>query len=292
MHKPDFYCVNESAGVEVPLQDRGFAFGDGVFETMRVEQGAIPLWEYHRERLLKGLAALSIAVPIARLEHNLQLQRQAFEQRSGCVQGISKLVVTRGCSVGGYQYPDSIEATIALTFTQKQIPVAGMEHLCRSQVAVYGDPRVSGIKHLSRLENVLARQEAQSAGYSDAVLSLESGALLETTNSNLFFETEQGDLVTPSMGHAGVNGVMKRLIRESIGPALGISVIEREVYWHEIGDFVSAFKTNAVSGVTPVASIAYRRYQFSNLIQELQERVLERFEAPRFGKQQGYFDIE
>lgn len=275
----------------MPVYDRGFSFGDGVFETMRVERGCIPLWKYHRERLLKGLAALQIEAPIQRLERSFQLQQQAIARYSPA-HGVSKLVVTRGSSAGGYQYPPALEPNIVLTYTNKAMSVAAPEHLYRSAVAVYGDPRVAGIKHLSRLENVLAREEAGCAGYSDAVLSRDHGGLLETTNSNLFFETASGALVTPLLDNAGVNGVMKRFITDVIAPELGIAVVERPVHWQELSGFIAAFKTNAVSGVTPVASIAHQRFQSSELSDVIAARVNQAFAAALPASQQEYFEVE
>lgn len=298
---PDFFCVNESVDLDVPVFDRGLAFGDGVFETMRVEHGKIPLWDYHRERLLKGLSALQIEVPLQRLKRNFELQQNAFRTMAASVQapvqGVSKLIVTRGSSNTGYHSPGLIEPNIALTFTAKAFTAKtyatnAAEHLYRSDVAVYENPRVAGIKHLSRLENVLARQEAHDAGYSDGVLSCGNGEILETTNSNLFFETCSGALVTPSLDNAGVNGVMKRLIIETIAPQLGVQVIERAVQWDQLDDFVAAFKTNAISGATPVASIAYRRFALGGLTQLIAERITNVFSTGSSTAQQEYFEIE
>lgn len=254
-----FSSVNGVVDGQLPVTDRGLAFGDGVFETLRVVDGTIPLWPLHLDRLQQGLLRLAIALPPERLTQT-RAQLDAYLAEASERSGTVKLIVTRGCSGGGYQYPEGISANVIMTYRPWQSPKSASQGLMICATPVYENPHLAGIKHLSRLENVLARQEVEAAGYEDGVLMDRAGYLVETINSNLFLYDAEGEVVTPSLRHCGVAGIARRLLREVYAPAVGLNVVVRDVTLAELPQFVGAFKTNSITGASQVVSIGDHDY--------------------------------
>lgn len=285
-----FILVNGVHASGVPNNDRGLAFGDGVFETMSMVQGSLPLWHYHKQRLLKGLQRLEIGAPADLLAQSFQ---QLFEHlqaiNANDQNGVAKLMVTRGSSSTGYQYPQDIHANVILSFEPKDIPVPTCEHLIRCQTPMYENTLLAGVKHLSRLENVLARKESQQAGYRDGLLCDARGNMIETTNSNLFFVDQDNQLITPLLESCGVAGVMRRLIMEEVAPALGVTVQEKPVPYNHLDNIKAAFKCNALTGVIEIASIATYRFPANNdLIESVRQGVIQFATRPVMHQQEHF----
>ena len=149
----------------VPVDDRGLAYGDGMFETLCVHRGCLPLMNYHLERLFTGLHTLdfpqiSRQVLIDELEH--------AARRSG--DDIVKLIVTRGSGGRGYAPPENTEprriiVTGAASASLAEWRRAGVV-LRHCATVLNGPQRLAGLKHLNRLPQVLARAEWRDAGQS------------------------------------------------------------------------------------------------------------------------------
>ncbi|WP_423896028.1 aminodeoxychorismate lyase [Candidatus Pelagadaptatus aseana] len=270
-----FLLVNGIPTDTIAVDDRGLAFGDGVFETIRVQAGIMPLWQFHKDRLQHGLNRLGIDVPRDCLSDSLnQLQHYLTHSEPEARHGVTKLMVTRGSSTSGYQYSADIKANVVVRFTPGRVHPPGSEHLIRCETPMYENPRLGGIKHLNRLENVLARQEAKAAGYRDGLLCDSNGHVIETTNSNLFFIDQHQRLVTPELSDCGVAGVLRRLIIEELAPALQLKVTVQTVAATDLAEFKAAFKCNALTGVVEIASIAAQGFVSGNpLIKTIKQAV-------------------
>jgi len=235
-------------------RDRGLAYGDGLFETMRWSAGRVPLLDRHLARLADGARRLGIELPnLGGLE--AAIARAAPADRDAVV----KLVVTRGVGTRGYQPPKELEPTAFATVEpwtpRASADPAGLSLIwCRMRLA--WQPVLAGIKHLNRLEQVLARAEWDDPAIDEGLLCDPSGHVVCATAANLFAVID-GRLVTPDVSYAGVAGVARGVLLDAAALGAEVRPIAREVL--EAADEI--FLTNALHGVRPVVRLGTRRWQ-------------------------------
>lgn len=193
----------------VPFDDRGFAYGDGVFETVLVRNGAPTLWSYHLDRLHRGCDVLGITRP------HPDVLASVFS--SVAPLQVTKLVVTRGSGGRGYAPPEPSEPRIRWRSTPFS-PQPGHWVLDNSarlcDLHLGHQPALAGIKHLNRLENVLARKELSSSIYIEGLLADIEGNLVEATAMNLCWHDGQ-QWRTPPLKQCGVAGTLRAALIES-----------------------------------------------------------------------------
>ena len=252
--------------------DRGLFFGDGLFETMAAVGASIPLWERHLQRLTAGCRRLGIPFPRpADLWRDIQTVLARETDRS-----VIKLVVTRGSGGDGYRPPQVPNPTClvqrrAWPDHATKMPRAGVRvRFCETRMAT-GSP-VAGLKHLNRLEQVLARAEWQDAGIAEGLMQDRDGYVVEGTMSNLFVQ-EGGRWLTPPVDRCGVAGVMRRLVMEMADP-LGYPVVEQRLRPSRLLAADAAFLTNAVVGIWPIGELDGRRLAVTPGVQAARDRVL------------------
>lgn len=243
--------VNGRPDSQLSARDRGLAYGDGLFETLRVTRGSAALLERHLQRLSRGASVLRIALdmPLIRAE----LEAAALELN----QGLLKLVITRGEAGRGYAMPEQAAPTRILYLSPlPEYPPANRQQGVRLYPCTtrLGDqPLLAGIKHLNRLEQVLARSEWQDARYPEGLVCDLQGQPIEGTMSNLFVRLG-GQWLTPSLQRCGVRGVMRDYLIEQLSAA-GELVIERSLGFNELLASDEVFCCNSVFGVWPVVEL-------------------------------------
>ena len=212
------YLINGKRDHCLSPLDRGFSYGDGVFRTFRFRQGEGQCWELHYARLREDCNRLGIVCPSANVILN--------DIHSLCSQNddvVLKIIVTRGESARGYAVPALAQPNrVVIKSAMPDYPASHFSegvnlHLCQTRLSI--QPRLAGIKHLNRLENVLARMEWTDTQVADGLLLDVDGNVIECTMSNLFLRC--GDrLVTPDLGRCGVAGVTRQRIM-ALAPTLG-----------------------------------------------------------------------
>lgn len=266
--------------------DRGLAYGDGLFETCRVLDGQVPLWRWHHERLLHGCRRLGIAVNEAELlaqrdlmlrvaseqseaQERAQSEAQGSEQSEAQArvqsepqeraQGVLKVIVTPGAGGRGLKRPEDAEPTLCWVFYPGESPQwesgarEGISALvCEHRLA--DNPAMAGLKHLNRLDYVLARAEWDNEHQEGLLLDARDN-LVEGTISNVFGVLE-GQLVTPVLSHNGVAGVMRRLLMEKLAPGAGLAVNEAAVPLSQLTKAEEVFVCNSVFGIWPIVQLA------------------------------------
>lgn len=203
--------VNGHPAETVNALDRGLAYGDGVFRTLRTQAGQPLWWRDHYAKLAGDCAALLLACPD-------ETEVRAEVCRVAAVgEGVVKIVLTRGTGARGYAPPQDQACTrIVLSaplpaHAQPDAPVDIIARWCTLRLA--RQPRLAGIKHLNRLENVLARAEWADPAIFEGLLCDDSGAVIGGVMSNLLI-AKAGELFTPDLGQCGVAGVARaRLLR-------------------------------------------------------------------------------
>jgi len=203
--------VNGHPAGTVDAMDRGLAYGDGVFRTLRTQAGAPLWWRDHYAKLAADSAALGLACPgEAELRADVCRVAEAGE-------GVVKIILTRGVGARGYastaDQPGTriVMASPLPPHARPDAPVDIRARWCALRLA--RQPRLAGIKHLNRLENVLARSEWDDPAIAEGVLCDDTGAVIGGVMSNLFW-VRDGELFTPDLSQCGVAGVARaRLLR-------------------------------------------------------------------------------
>lgn len=244
--------VDGQPGTTVSASDRGLNYGDGLFETMRLHAGGVPLLARHLDRLRAGCARLGLPYPgDAALEADV-----ARLAGVGLAEGVVRLLLTRGDGGRGYAPPPG--ATGRRIAALHTLPPPGPEALslgiCETRLG--HSPALGGLKHLGRLEQVLAAGEVAAAGWDEGLMLDESDRLIEATRHNVFF-VRDGRVLTPPLNGCGVVGVMRGLILETL-MAVGVAGGEAPLRYHELHEIKGMFLCNAVVGVRPVRQLAGR----------------------------------
>jgi len=216
-HPTPQYLLNGHGDAGISPLDRGFAYGDGVFRTLQVKEGVPVKWARHYRKLVDDCNVLGIVCPSA--DMLLADVRQLFSgTRSSTLSGVAKIVITRGEAARGYAVPALAQPTRLVTRSDypaypPQNAEEGIQlHLCKLRLG--HQPAYAGIKHLNRLENVLARMEWNDATYADGLLLDIENNVIECTMSNVFARFGS-QLVTPDLHRCGVGGITRDIILES-----------------------------------------------------------------------------
>lgn len=244
--------INDEIGAGLHPTDRGLAYGDGVFETLRVNEGQIPLWSAHRARLQHGASRLCLSAPLERID--VQLERLlAGPLAAGCWR--LKLILTRGEGGHGYAPPPraAVRPTLIWQATALQAPPPGPVRLRTVAVRLPIDPPLAGIKHLNRLHHVLAAAELAELDPSaqcEPLLLDAQGRVVESLHHNICWRAGEA-LHTADTTSAGVSGVLRDYLRHSglwrwQPTAVASDALQRA---DEI------FLVNALHGVRPVLQI-------------------------------------
>lgn len=261
-----FRWVDGRPAANVPLSDRGLAYGDGLFETFAVRRGSPTLVDEHLCRLKHGCARLGIPFP----ERLVAEELLAFCAQLG--EGVAKLIVTRGDGQRGYGPPAHVQPRRVLMAGPP--PAYPPEHaeqgieLFPCVLRLAEQPALAGLKHLNRLEQVLARAEWQDVCYAEGLLRDQAGRVVEGVFSNLFIVI-QGGLVTPCLDRCGVAGVMRGFLLKEAA-VLGVPCEVRDISFDELLAAQEIFFCNSVYGVWPVRRLETRVWLPGPLTRKLQ----------------------
>ncbi|MAR92904.1 MAG: aminodeoxychorismate lyase [Pseudomonadales bacterium] len=266
--------VNGSPGQQLSVRDRGLAYGDGVFETVRVTHSGPVLLDFHLQRLRQGLRQLA-------LDHDWEpLEAEIHAYPGWSEPGVVKLVVTRGEGGRGYA-SDGVRGPNRI-FTHHPAPaypphwaVKGIRVFpCQTRLAP--NPLLAGVKHLNRLEQVLARREWGAESFQEGLMRDTDGHLVEGVFSNLFMVQGQ-TVVTPALDSCGVAGVMRRWLLEEfsrhgwqvVSGTLGQSSLQLADEW---------FFCNSVYGIWPVREWQQRQWPVGAVTRQAQQWVTDRWQ--------------
>lgn len=239
----------------VDIRDRGLAYGDGLFETMRVVDGRIPLWLQHKARLLNGCEYLGIVLSPEQLEQHCT---PVFDTIKGLAETcVVKLMVTRGVSTRGYA--PVVDAPPNLMSIINPLPVTDLDkkgcaiHQCRE--ALPEPVSWAGLKTLNQLSYVLASAERKGTAFDEGLMLSSQGHIIEATARNLFC-IRDNILYTPDLTYSGVAGVMRAMIINYFAPMLGIDVNISHLTPTDLLAADEVFLCNSVTGLWPVIRYA------------------------------------
>ncbi|WP_223650829.1 aminodeoxychorismate lyase [Halopseudomonas nanhaiensis] len=253
---PQALClVNGVPADLLPADDRGLAYGDGLFETVLVASGRATLLDRHLGRLQRGAERLKLDLDIP------LIGREITEVAGQLGSGVLKLTVTRGSGPRGYRPPPSpVPLRIIQTGPTPDGVAAQRDGVrlfaCETRLAQ--QPLLAGIKHLNRLEQVLARAEWQDGYHAEGLMCDTAGNLVEGTMSNIFLRMAQ-QWVTPDLSVCGIAGVMREYLIQALHDA-GETVTIRHVAMDELQRCTELFCCNSVIGVWPVVAVGAEQW--------------------------------
>jgi len=261
--------VNGREDDRIDPMDRGLHYGDGLFETMAVQGGGVRFLDWHLERLAEGAARLAIPLP------EPGTLRAEITAVSAADRGVVKLILTRGAGERGYRpspHPEPTRMVFGLSWPALT-PAAWTQGVrvgwCRMRLG--RNPRLAGIKHLNRLEQVLARAEWDDAAMAEALMMDDREQAICGTQTNLFARIADR-WTTPVLDQCGVAGVMRRAFI-TWAASRGEPVIERELPAVEVAGAAAVLLTNAVIGAWPVHELAGRALPIDPQAAEFNEWV-------------------
>jgi 4-amino-4-deoxychorismate lyase len=250
--------------------DRGLAYGDGLFETMARREGRILWFDYHWQRLQTSCERLDIACPDQSV---VSAEIAALDPSSeDCV---VKIIVTRGSSGRGYRPAQGASPSRIISVSPwPNYPESRYLHgirVCHCGTRLGENSALAGMKHLCRLEQVLAQREVEAAGVDEGLMRSSSGYVMSGTMSNLFL-VKSNQLQTPSLHLCGVAGVMRRAVIETAVSA-GISVRKRLLSVREIAEADELFLSNSVFGIWPVNAVGDKQYSIGPITRMLMDKL-------------------
>ena len=256
--------VNGVPADSLPATDRGLAYGDGVFRTLRAVHGQLRQWPRHYAKLHSDCTALDLPCP-AQSALLADVKRLAVGHALAAV----KIMVTRGSGPRGYAPPQPCVPS-RIVMAEPGVPPSRTENgvtvrLCRLKLA--HQPALAGIKHLNRLENVLARAEWSDRAIDEGLLLDQEGFAIGGTMSNLFI-IEAGALITPDLSRCGVAGVTRERVVDLAKQAGTVCRMEA-IPFQRVLDADGAFLLNSLIGLWPVAKLEGRTWAPNALARDI-----------------------
>lgn len=250
----------------VPISDRGFLYGDGLFETIRVRVGRPLWWTRHMDRFERGASFLKLRPPWA----SDQIREFAGEliRRNGLPDSILRVTLSRGSGERGYSPRDANAPTFAVTLHPAPVPPSA-RRLVTVSVRIPANESLANFKTANKLVQVLARAEAEQRGADDALLLNTDGNVAEASASNIFW-LENGALYTPPLADGALDGVTRSVVLE-LARLRNVRTLETRVRPEGLMAADGVFLTNSTSGIVSVAALDGRELKQSPFVAELQQ---------------------
>jgi len=266
----DKALVNGIPSEHIDIHNRGLHYGDGLFETIAVIDGTPRLWERHMQRLLGGAQRLNYPPVDTRL-----LQSEANRLCASRDRAVLKIIITREAEARGYRVGSEANIIrIVACYDWPEYPEEFAERgvavrICTTRLG--SNPGLAGIKHLSRLEQVLARSEWQEHHIPEGLMLDYEGHVIEGTQSNLFI-VNNNQLLSPDLSQCGIAGIMRELVIEQAA----VLDIEFDVAPLTLQDVMGAdevFICNSLIGIWPVNKIEETKFSIGNMTRRLMKNL-------------------
>ncbi|GAB6140217.1 aminodeoxychorismate lyase [Methylosoma difficile] len=267
------FLVNGASATSIDIADRGLQYGDGIFETLAVINCTPLFLDLHIARLNNGCERLGIPTPnrdtlIDEIAYLCQQIPSQFSHRNGVI----KIIITRGTGGRGYRQPETITTTRIISlhpypnypenFNQQGIRT----RFCQHHLGL--NPTLAGMKHLNRLEQVLARAEWQDNTIQEGIMLDLNGHVIEGTMSNLFY-VKDNTFYTACLTYSGIAGIIRQCLI-NYAQQLGVMVIEKFFTPHELLAADEILVCNSIIGIWPVVDIEGQAFGIGPITRQLQ----------------------
>ena len=247
----------------ISIHDRGFLYGDGLFETVRIYNGRPFLWEDHAARFEHGCKVLQITPPLTVAE----IRRVTLElvQRNSLRDALARFTLSRGSGPRGYSPRGAEHPTLLITPFPTPEPAQAFRVIIAT-VALPDEDRIAGFKHLNKLHQVVARAEADAVGANEALLTNLSGRVIEGATTNLFW-VNRGTVETPPLSSILAGTTRAHVLR--LCRRLQIPARECHVRPEELARMEGIFVTSCGAEITEVGDLDGRPVARSPLVTRL-----------------------
>jgi 4-amino-4-deoxychorismate lyase len=241
--------INGQQAERISIRDRGFQYGDGCFETIRVLSNKPILWSAHLKRLKHACKTLQLSVNFELLQSEIT----QLLQGNKTADVILKIIVTRGEGSRGYTPPEHANCTRIIQlidYVAADTRTGARVVVCQHRLS--SNSLLGGIKHLNRLDQVIASAQIP-ADFDEGLCLDEQGSVIEGCRSNLLLAIDN-QLVTPDLGKSGVEGIMLNYLIDKF-QVLDTRVLRKTISLRELKTASEIFLCNSVLGIWPVAEI-------------------------------------
>jgi len=261
--------VNGEISTFVESTNRGLNYADGLFETLSVHNGRPSRWQGHMDRLGAGCERLGMTMPPQSI-----LLREVQTVSAGLRDAVVKIVLTRGGQARGYMPPQGQNCTRIVSAHSFPDGIAeaarkGVKaRICDLRLAI--QPALGGMKHLNRLEQVLASAQLRETGVPEGILMDMEDRVVSAISANIFLV--KGELLlTPRLDLCGVRGV----VRARILSRFSTRCEQRRIMLDLLQEADEVFICNSVRGIVPVIGIDDQEYRIGPVTRELQTWMLD-----------------
>ncbi len=270
-----FLLNGQSAG-NIDLLDRGLHYGDGLFETIAVVNQQPLCWEEHLQRLLSGCENLRI-----NFNDVDSLESEVTSICKNVDKAILKITITSGVGGRGYQRPvtGTMPARLLAIHPWPEYPdnysSQGIRaYLCTNRLG-HHNPRLANIKHLNRLEQVLARNEWDDADTMEGLMLDISDNVIEGTMSNLFIVHPDKKLITSDISFCGIAGIIRQYILDNCTELAYTSDV-RKLSLDDVYSVNEIFFCNSIAGIMPVRQLADHKFSSQIAANEIKQFLISR----------------
>lgn len=265
--------INGLPASQIDVTDRALAYGHGLFETFLVLDGRPVFQTEHMQRLSRGCERLGIFVPDLQQQFESDLTRLCFPNGAA----VLKLILSCGSGGRGYLTPSPVQPLRILMLTPMpsypDSPEQGVRvRWCTTRLAQ--QPLLSGIKHLNRLEQVLARNEWSDPAIREGLVCDTQGWVIEGTMSNLCFISGTR-FCTPLLDQAGIEGIVRNQLL-LLAAELGLKVEQGRYTPEQVMAADELLLCNSLIGLWPVTRLGDRSYAQGPITRQLQAALRQR----------------
>lgn len=275
----DRHFMNKSE-LKIQLTDRGYQFGDGIYEVVGVYEGRPFKLTEHITRLIRSAREIKLALPYTENElHTMLLQ---LKEKNNLQNGYIYMQITRGVAPRSHEFPKSNPEPVLTAYTVEEERLDGKCYEEGIDVTLTRDIRWlrCDIKTLNLLPNVLAKQEAVEQGAYEAVFVRDNGIVTESCASNLFV-VKDGVVLTHPANELILNGITRQTVLE-ICKELAIPTVEIPFSKEFLLEADEAFLSSTYSDVTPIKNIIGEDIQFKTP-GVITEQIIKKLDAYTFG---------
>ena len=264
--------INGKDCEQIEISDRAVHYGDGLFETIAIQNRKILCIDEHLNRLEKGCEKIKIPPPDKK-----NIKNEISSLINSDDRAIAKIIISRGQGGRGYKIPDNIKPTrIISLFPWPDYPDQFSTSGIKTKICDYrysNNKSLAGIKHLNRIEQILARSEWNDKEIAEGIVMNSENYIIEGTMSNIFCIVGN-TLYTPDLSLCGIEGIVREKIIKS-SEKFGFEVLIKKITLDFLLNAEEIFLCNSIIGIWPVKSIDEKLFLSHKNTEKIKNKLIE-----------------